>query len=141
MHRSSAWLPLLIVALSIPISAAASDLNVGNAWISLPILDEDPHVYFAIQNRGDQPRKIVGGSSARCEKVEIHRAVLKDGVMASEVLDEMEIPAGGAVAFAPRGLFLLLVDADRLTEDESVPIELELADGEKLQIEAVVRDD
>jgi hypothetical protein len=29
----------------------------------------------------------------------------------SDKRDEMEIPAGGAVAFAPRGLFLTLIEA------------------------------
>jgi copper(I)-binding protein len=134
-------LALLLTVLLLPLSAAASDLHVGNPWIDLPIFDEDPPGYLAIQNQGNKPRKIVGGSSPRCETIEIHRAALKDGVMGSEKLDEIEIPAGGAVAFAPRGLFLLLVGAEKLEEDEQVSIELEFADGETLGFEAVVRED
>jgi copper(I)-binding protein len=51
----------------------------------------------------------------------------------------MEIPAGGAVAFVPRGLSLSLVGLPTLAAGDSVPIELEFADGEKLEIEAVAR--
>ncbi len=127
--------------LLLPVSATASDLTVANAWVNLPILDEPAPGYFMIQNRGKKPRKLVGGSSPRCEKIEIHRAVVKDGAMTSDALEEWEIPAGGAVAFMPRGLFLMLIGAKDLSEGETIPIELEFADGEKLGIEAVVRDE
>ena len=122
-------------------SAAASDLEVANGWISLPILDEDPPLYFVIQNRGAETRTIVGASSPACEAISIRRAMVKDGQMASEGLDEMAIPAGGAVAFVPRGLFLRLSGTKKLAEGEAVPIELELANGEKLGFEAIAKDE
>ena len=61
--------------------------------------------------------------------------------MDSEKLDRMDIPAGGAVAFVPRGLYLNLVGLESLAAGETIAIELEFADGEKLEIEAVGRDD
>lgn len=129
--------PLLLVATP----ALASDLRVANGWISMPILDEDPPVYFVIQNRGAETRTIVGASSAACERMSIRRAVVKDGQMASEGMDEMAVPAGGAVAFAPRGLFLRMSGVKKLSEGEAVSIELELADGEKVAFEAIVKDE
>jgi copper(I)-binding protein len=136
--RSSLFfaLPMLLL---IPVTATASDLVVANAWTTIPAPHENPSAYFVIQNKGAKPRTIVGASSSRCDWIEIQRAVVKDGVMDSEKLEKMEIPAGGAVAFVPRGLSLSLVGLPTLAAGDSVPIELEFADGEKLEIEAVAR--
>jgi len=140
MLRSIISVSALLMLLQFPVSAVASDLKVAKPWVNLPILDEPAPAYFIIQNRGDKPRKLLGGNSPRCEKVEIHRAVVRDGAMTSEVLDEWDIPARGAVAFMPRGLSLMLLGARDLAEGETIPIELEFADGEKLGIDAVVRE-
>lgn len=121
--------------------ALAGDLEIANGWVSQPIYDEDPPGYFVIQNRGKKVRTIVGATSPRCERISIRRAVVRDGQMVSEELDEMQVPAGGAVAFAPRGLFLRLMSPEKLEVDEIVPIELEFADGEKVAFDAKVRDD
>jgi copper(I)-binding protein len=136
--RSSLFfaLPMLLL---IPVTATASDLVVANAWATIPAPHENPSAYFVIQNKGAKPRTIVGASSSRCDWIEIQRAVVKDGVMDSEKLEKMEIPAGGAVAFVPRGLSLSLVGLAALAAGDPVPIELEFADGEKLEIEAVAR--
>jgi len=131
----------MILASLLATPVLASDLKIANAWVSQPIYKEDPPGYFVIQNRGSEARTIVGATSPRCESISIRRAVVKDGQMASEGLDEMQVPAGGAVAFAPRGLFLRLMSPEKLEVDETVPIELEFADGEKLAFEATVRDE
>ena len=141
MFRSITSASVLVSLVLFAASATASDLKVANAWVNMPIFDEPAPGYFVIQNRGDKPRKLVGGSSPRCEKIEIHRAVVKDGAMTSEALNEWDIPAGGAVAFIPRGLFLMLIGSKDLSEGEKIQIELEFADGEKLGIEAVVREE
>ncbi len=140
MLRSIISVSALLSLFLLPVSASASDLKVVKAWVNLPILDEGAPGYFMIQNSGDKARKLVGGSSPRCEKIEIHRAVVKDGAMTSEALDEFDIPAGGAVAFVPRGLSLMLVGSRDLTEGETIPIELEFANGERLGIEALIRE-
>ena len=139
--------PVLVVlsclgSLLLPVlSAAASDLKTANAWIELPILREAPSAYLVLRNQSPEKRTLIGGSCKGCDDVEIHRAVLKDGAMASEVLEGWEIPAGADVAFAPRGLSLSLVGLENLSAGDSIAIELEFADGEKLGFEAVVRDE
>ena len=132
---------LVVLASLFATPALASDLTIANGWVSQPIYNEDPPGYFVIQNRGKKVRTIVGATSPRCERISIRRAVLRDGQMASDELDEMQVPAGGAVAFAPRGLFLRLMSSEDLEVDEIVPIELEFADGEKVAFDAKVRDD
>ena len=134
------FLLLLIAILFFPGTSAATDLKVANAWASLPEAWENASAYFVIQNKGKKVRTIVGARCEGCDYVEILRAVLKDGAMDSEKLEKMEIPAGGSVAFVPRGLSLHLVGLSSLEAGETLKIELEFADGEKLEIEAVGRE-
>jgi len=143
MIRSSStktFLFMLPLLLLLPSAASASDLKVANAWASLPEAWENASAYFVIQSSSKKARTIVGVSGSCCDYIEILRAVLKDGSMSSEKLDKMEIPAGGAVAFVPLGLYLNLVGLESLAAGESVKIELEFADGEKLKFEAIGRD-
>jgi copper(I)-binding protein len=139
-----ALLLTLLLAL-LPASVHASDFKVANARVTAPVSWENPSVYFVIQNPDSKARTIVGGSCEGCDWIEIHRTVFEDGVMTSEKLEEMAIPAGGALAFAPRGLFLSLIGLTEIKgADEGgakFSIELEFADGEKLEIEAAVDDD
>ncbi len=119
-------------------SAAADGFQVANAWITEPVSYENPSLYFVIQSKESKVRKIVGGSCPGCDWIEIRRIIFKDGMMDSEKLDEMAIPAGGAVAFIPRGLFVSLIGLTGVEVGTQLPVELEFADGEKLTIEAKV---
>lgn len=139
---SALFFPVVLLVAMAGLAAAddpeeKSELRVANAKVLVPESWENATAYLVIQNKGKKARKIVGGGCEGCEWVEIHRAVFRDGAMESEKLDEMEIPAGGAVAFAPRGLSLSLVGLNDVEEGTKVAFELELADGERLPIEAV----
>lgn len=129
------------LALSAATPAAASDLKVANARTTVPDAYENATAYFVIQNKSSEARTIVGGTCSGCDWVEIHRAVLKNGMMDTEKLEEMTIPAGGAVAFVPRGLSLELVGLEKVSEGDAVQIELDLKNGEKLAFEATAKDD
>jgi copper(I)-binding protein len=138
MYRSGSFILALLVLLAVP--AAASDLMAANGRITAPIADEAPSLYFVIQNRGTKTRRLIGGSCSGCGVVEIRRATLQDGMMIPQRLPEWEIPAGGAVAFAPRGLSIGLIGLSGLSEGATVPVELEFADGEKIVLDALVQE-
>lgn len=133
-------LRLAALLVLLPVSASAGDLVVANASVRVPEPYENATAYLVIQNKGNHPRKIVGGTCGGCDWIEIRRAVFKDGMMDSQKLDEMEIPAGGAVAFVPRGLSLSLIGLGTLEAGQTVTIELEFENGEKLTVEAVAKD-
>lgn len=139
MSRRLILMTLLASLLALP--AFASDIKVANGWVSQPIYKESPPAYFVIRNGSSETRTIVAATSPKCESISIQRAVVKDGKMDSEEVKEMPIPAGGDVAFIPRGLFLRLESPGKLEVDDIVPIELEFADGEKVTFEAIVKDE
>lgn len=123
-------------------AAHAEDaLRIANPWVSLPIFDEAPRVYLAIQNATGRTQRIVAAKSPRCRSIELRLTTVVDGRERSKKLDEIEIPPGGAVALAPRGYFLELVDAEELAEGDRVAIELELAGGSTVRFEAMARDE
>lgn len=139
MHRSiSSSLALLVLVLLVA-PAAAADLTAANGRVAVPLADEAPSLYFVLQNRGPTARRLIGGSCSGCEAVEIRRATLEEGMMVPKRLPEWEIPAGAAVAFAPRGLSIGLIGLSGLSDREAVAVELEFADGEKIMLEAVVQ--
>lgn len=127
---------------AIPLALAADeDFPIRNPWISLPIYDEAPRIYFAIQNPTPKARRLVAATSPRCGSIALRIATFEGGTEGSKALTDIAIPAGGAVAFAPRGYFLEMIGSEPLTESQRVPIELELDDGTKVRIEAEVRDE
>jgi copper(I)-binding protein len=133
----------LSLAISLPALAASdSELKVANGWISLPIFDEDPSAYFVLQSKSKKTRTIVAATSPKSEGVSIRRTAVIDGQWGSAAMPEgMPVPAGGAVAFLPRGLFLRLMSAEPMAVGDSIKIVLEFADGEKLPFEAIVKED
>ncbi len=89
-------------------AADESEIRVFNGRITLPIGSEDPTAYFVLRNGSGTTRTIVGASCDCAERVAIRRtAVNEAGQWSSEGMPGgMPVPAGGDVAFAPRGLFL-----------------------------------
>jgi copper(I)-binding protein len=122
----------------LPTSAFASDLKVANAWVSIPESYEIPPAYFLIQNRDSKNRTIVGGRCERCGWIEIQHVVFKDGGLGSATMETMEIPAGGAVAFVPRGLFISLIGLGPVERGTNFPLEIEFKSGEKHETETTI---
>ena len=116
-----------------------NELLVANAWIDLTGDESAVSGYFVMQNRGPDSRALVAARSDLCGRVSIRRVVVDAGRWSSTELSSLDVPAGGAVAFVPRGLFLQLDCRDHLTDAESVPITLEFAQGGTVSFDAELR--
>ena len=69
----------------------------------------------------------------------IHGAVLEDGEMASQPLDAIEIPAGGAFALEPGAVFLKLSGLRRpLVRGQEFEVELTFAEAGALDVRVLV---
>ena len=135
--------PILLFAGSVLFASAASadDLRVVNGRIILPIGDESPSIYFAIQSKSAETQTIIGARSPRAESVAIRRtAVDENGQWGSEGMpDGMPIPPNAMVAFTPRGLFLRMMSPDNLKAGEVVEVVLELSNGNEVAFDATVK--
>ena len=140
--------PLLFVALALgpaamPVPAQAQKL--GDLVIEAPWTRETPKGadvavgYLVIRNDGAAPDKLLGGT-ADFAQVEIHEMRTQDGVMMmGELPDGLEVPAHGAVAFAPGGDHLMFTHLLRpLRKGETVELTLSFARAGAVTVEVPV---
>ena len=82
--------------------------------------------YLMIRNEGDAPDRLMGGSVAFAERVEVHEMKMEGEVMKMAPLpDGLEIPAGGAVMLKPGGHHLMFMGLSQpLVEGDSASVTL-----------------
>ncbi|WP_215396591.1 copper chaperone PCu(A)C [Rheinheimera oceanensis] len=91
--------------------------------------------YLTLYNRSAEAAKLVAASSSQFARVELHQHTHKDGMMRMEQISEINIDAGGSVAFEPGGLHLMLFEpTDTLEIGQQIPLTLEFADGQQLML-------
>lgn len=127
----------LLGAASQPV--AADPLDVEHAWVRLPPPGANAAAYLTLRNGTERTRTLVQAASPDCERVEIHRSVVEGGVARMERAGRLELPPGGTLALAPRGLHLMLIQPRRLVEGGRVDLHLELESGGVVEVEAPVR--
>ena len=107
---------VLAGALILPSAAFAHSYKVGNLALEHPWTRATPAGarvgggFVVIENKGAEPDRLIGGTFAGADKVEIHAMAVVDGVMTMRPEGSgLEVPAGGKVTLEPGGLHLMLV--------------------------------
>jgi len=91
--------------------------------------------YMSLENRGGAPDTLVGVTAPVAREVQIHRSVMTGGIMSMSRETRVQVPAHGAVAFAPGGYHLMLMDLKRpLKAGDSFPAELAFASGRRIAV-------
>lgn len=96
-------------------ASAASDIRVSDAWArAMPPVVKTTAGYLVIENRGDKDDVLLGACIDDVDVAEMHEMVYtKGGPMRMWQKESVPVPAGGQVKFAPGGLHLMLIDAQR----------------------------
>lgn len=129
------------ISLFMQSSLADEDIRISNAWIN----EAPPGMkmmggYLTISNKTTHPLVLTGASSPCFERIEFHVTEMKDGLSTMHRQDSIPIPAGSEFNFAPGHDHLMLINNTRtLATGDKVPLTLNFAQGESLQIEAEVR--
>lgn len=154
-HLLARFAGILLLGLGLPLSAQQSPgagpgacvcpegvTLAAPAWVRLP----PPNLsvtaaYMTLSNSGDDDLAIVHAESPVAGTVELHEHRQDAaGVMRMRQVTALPLPAGGSLAMEPGGLHLMLIGLHQpLTEGESVPVTLHLADGRTLDTAAEVR--
>jgi periplasmic copper chaperone A len=108
--------------------AAAHDYKAGTLVILHPWTRATPQGapvgggYAVIENTGDQPDKLTGGSFAASAGFAIHQMSMKDGVMSmAPVEGGLEIPAHGNVELNPSAIHLMFTGLkQQLKRDDEI---------------------
>jgi copper(I)-binding protein len=132
---------LAFVALATPVVSGEDDLEVDGAWSRASIGTSRPGVvYMTLRNTGETPVAVVGLRTEIATMPMIHATETDaQGVSRMSHMEEVEIPAGGSVAFAPGGLHVMLMDLQRpMVEGESFTMTLMLEDGGEIPVEVPI---
>jgi copper(I)-binding protein len=120
--KRSTLAAMLAVCLATP--ALAADLSVSDAF-SRATPGNGPGVAYLTIHGGNAPDRLVGASSPRAAKVEMHTMSMQGDVMQMREVDAVEIPANAPIRFAPGGLHLMLTGLKApLKPGETVPLTL-----------------
>jgi copper(I)-binding protein len=120
--------------------AAGNGLVVSGAWMRSIIPSRPAAGYFVLANRTDAARKLVKASSPACGMLMLHRSVNRNGVDRMEMVESVDVPAHGQVAFAPGGYHLMCTSPSKeLAKGRKVAVTLYFDNGESVTSEFPVR--
>jgi len=107
---------LLTALLLTAFSAQAHEYSAGSLSIDQPWSMELPPnaptvaAYFSIHNSGAAPDRLTSVDSPIAGSAQLHEHVHKDGLMKMQQVQNVDIPAGGNVSFAPMAYHVMLLD-------------------------------
>lgn len=120
-------------------AAQTEGVSVTGAYI-LPNGDV-AGMFGDVVNEGAEAVKLTGGSAPGVGMVQVHEYV-KQGTKETmrEVPGGLEVPAGGSVELKPGGYHVMLMDVSaQWAVGDSVPVTLNLSDGQSVSVQAVVK--
>lgn len=121
--------------------AADAHLMVTDAWIR----EAPPNAtmlagYFTIMNVSGKNKELVGATSDKFGKIELHKTVQEGGVAKMIAQPSVEVAKQSTVVFKPGGLHLMLMKPKaQLKAGDKVDITLKFSKGDDLKITAEVR--
>ena len=133
-------LPILALALLAAAPALAAPLEVSDGWIRAMPAGIPSGGYFTLHNRGAKDVALIGASSPACGSLMLHQSEMRGGMSSMHHVDEVDVPAGGSIAFAPGGYHLMCMQAtSAITPGAKVPVTLLFKDGSKITVPFEVR--
>lgn len=141
MLRATPWKIAIVVAtMTVGLStgrvgAQQKQPSVSSGWVKLPAAGAtSADAYVVVENPGMYAFYILSASSDVAGKVEI-RETGKDAI-----LEEVTVPAYGALYMDPKGVHLVLKDLKKpLKEGDTVPLTVVNEVGDKMRIDAPVK--
>lgn len=116
--------------------AAWAAPSVTAAWSRPAVAGSTGGGFMTLANPGKTADALIGVETPLARKAEIHRSTMSGGVMSMRRLERLDLPAGGAVTFAPGGLHLMFVGLTRpLRTGDVLPATLTFASGARLRVE------
>lgn len=118
----------------------AGDLTIGHPWSrELPPNAPAGAAYFTLHNQGTQADRLLGASTPRAQKSELHTHVHQNGLMKMQQIPAVDIPAHGEVTFQPGGNHVMLFGLDKpLKAGEQFPLTLQFEKAGKVEVQVKV---
>lgn len=137
--------PLILLTL-LGNSAFADDHSVGNLHIGQPWSRALPPnvptgaAYFTVHNGGNEDDRLIGASTPRAGRTELHTHVHLGDVMKMQKIDSVAIPASAEVRFEPGGNHVMLFNLTRpLVAGEHFPLTLEFEKAGQVELSVTIK--
>lgn len=119
------------------VGLAAPKVEVKDAWVrEVPPTSSMSAAYMVIENKGDEPDKLIGASTKIAKAVEIHETV--GGKMRR--VKAIDIPAGKSVELKPGGYHIMLIDlTEKPKEGQKVDLTLKFEKSGEIKVSAPVK--
>jgi hypothetical protein len=98
-----------------PAAAVAHEVTAGTLIIQHPWARATAPtakagaLYLTVRNTGAEADRLTGVTTDAAQKCELHLSETSNGVMKMQMVDSIEVPAGGATSFAPQGAHIMLM--------------------------------
>ena len=122
-------------------SYAIGSVNVSDAWIRAMPEGIPSGGYFNLHNDTGRDMVLTGARAPDCESLMLHKSETTGGMSTMHHVNEVDVPAGGGVTFAPGGYHLMCMGAGpAIKPGAKVPVTLLFKDGSKIVAAFSVRD-
>jgi copper(I)-binding protein len=129
-----------------PPRASAHEITAGAITISHPWSRATPGsakvgaLYLTVANTGTEADRLLGVSTEAAERCEIHLSGTSGDVMTMQMVDKVEVPAGGSASFAPKGAHVMLMGLKApLKKGTSFPAVLHFEKAGDVTVEVTVQ--
>lgn len=140
MKQQLSLVILLALTLVLAAPASAQTFNVTDAWFRALPGKLPAGGYFNAHNTTRGDLAILGAQSEGCSTVMMHKSSSAGGMSRMEMVDKVDVRAGGKVSFAPGGLHLMCMRPTALMKiGGKVPVVLHLSDGTRVAATFSVR--
>ncbi|HEX6137007.1 MAG TPA: copper chaperone PCu(A)C [Casimicrobiaceae bacterium] len=137
-------LAAIVAAVAAP-PAHGADYSVKDLRIGHPYARPTPPgartggAYFAIENLGKEPDRLLRLASPAAGAVELHSMTMQGNVMRMRSVAALDVPAGRKVTLGPSGYHAMLLDLKRpLAVGDKVPLTLTFEKAGSIDIEVPV---
>lgn len=96
-------------------TASLAQVHMSDAWARATVSGQSASGVF-LTLKADADTRLVGANSPVAGVTQLHTMSMKDQVMHMSQIDAIELPAGKAVALAPGGYHIMLMDLKQTLE-------------------------
>jgi len=130
----------VVALLMVSTAAQAAPFDVTGAWFRALPGKLPAGGYFTAQNNSRGDVAITGANSDACGMLMIHQSSNKGGMSSMDMVERVNVPAGGNIAFAPGGYHLMCTDPKpAMKPGAKVPVVLHLSDGSAVAVGFAVK--
>jgi copper(I)-binding protein len=113
------------------------EIHVSNAWVRLAAVPRGPAAAYFTLHGGPADATLISVSSDVSIRAEMHESMQSGSMASMKPIDQIALPAGAEITFAPGGKHVMLFDVNPgIKPGTPVPLLFTFADGQRVTYKA-----